>query len=58
MDRCVVVHNEEPHGYFGAPWGVRTGQHRLKSAGLDDRHGPSPILHDTALLFVYTDQIL
>jgi len=23
---------------------------------LDDRHGPSPILYDTAPLFVYTDQ--
>jgi len=26
--------------------------------GLDDRHGSSPILCDTAPLFVYTDQIL
>jgi len=25
---------------------------------LDDRHGLSPILYDTAPLFVYTDQLL
>jgi len=25
---------------------------------LDDRHGPSPILYDTALLYAYTDQLL
>jgi len=30
----------------------------LRSPGPHDRHGPSPILYDTAPLFVYTDQLL
>ena len=37
-----------------------TDRHRaaarwLPTTGLDDRHGLSPILYDTAPLFVYTD---
>jgi len=30
----------------------------LRNPGLDDRHGPSPILYDTVPLSVHTDQLL
>jgi len=48
--------SRSPEVSLAEPWGsVRS---TLRTYGLDDCHGPSPILHDTVPLFVYIGQLL